>query len=172
VAAIDASINEQHRAISILTDRCAAFERQVRQLDNERLEAERTAAVTKLERAFERRLAIAVELEEAVKRMGDLWADLLDSRETALAHWPEMFRRPPAEALRSRQMEREPSWLLFAAGRPVMGITRLPAPSNVGLGVTGVSPKSLSGCVDEEHTSILEVLRNRPLPETQDEQAA
>jgi hypothetical protein len=164
VAAIDVSINEQHTAIGILSDRCAALVRQVRALDCAQLEAERTAAIAELEKGFAKRHKLALEVEEAVKVLGDAWAALLDSREPALAHWPEIFPRPPAEVLRSRQMERELSWALFAAGRPSMGVCRLPAPSNTGLGVAGVSPKSLAGCVDEEHAAILETLRNRPLP--------
>jgi hypothetical protein len=115
VAAIDASINEQHRTISILTDRCTALARQVWQLDLERREAERTAAIAELEKGFAKRHKLALEVEAAVKVLGDAWAALLDSREAALAAWPEMFPRPPAEVLRSRAMEREMSW---AKSRP------------------------------------------------------
>jgi hypothetical protein len=172
IAAIDQKIADQHRTISILSDKCAALHRQVRALDHEQLEAERQSAVGKLEAAFKKRRAIALELEEAVARLGDLWCQLLESREPALEHWPDLFPRPPSEVLRSRQMERELSWALFAAGRPQMGITRLPAPGNVGLGVTGVSPKGIAGCVQEEHDAILEVLRSRPLPADTEEEIA
>jgi hypothetical protein len=164
VAAVDAAMQAEHRTIGILRDRTEALARQVRQLEHEQRERERDAAIVELEKGFAKRHKLALEVEAAVKVLGDAWAALLDSRETALAAWPEIFPRPPAEVLRSRQMERELSWALFAAGRPVMGITRLPAPSNVGLGVTGISPKGIAGCVDEEHGAILQVLRNRPLP--------
>jgi hypothetical protein len=172
VAAIDQQLAEVHRTIGILSDRCAALHRQVRALDNEQLEAERQSAVGKLEAAFKKRRAIALELEEAVARLGDLWCQLLESREPALEHWPNLFPRRPAEVLRSRQMERELSWALFAAGRPQMGVTKLPAPGNVGLGVTGISPKGIAGCVQEEHDAILQVLRERALPTETTEEAA
>jgi hypothetical protein len=172
VAAINQQLAEVHQTIGILGDRVAALHRQVRALDHEQLEAERQSAVGKLEAAFKKRRAVAAELEEAVTRLGDLWAELLDSRETALAAWPEIFPRPPAEVLRSRQMERELSWALFAAGRPHMGVSRLPAPNNVGLGVTGISPKGIAGCVQEEHDAILQVLRERALPIETTEEAA
>jgi hypothetical protein len=136
------------------------------QLDLERREAERTAAIAELEKGFAKRHKLALEVEAAVKVLGDAWAALLDSREAALAAWPEMFPRPPAEVLRSRAMEREMSWALYAAGRPVMGTCKIPAPGNIGLGVTGISPKGLAGVVEEEHSNILESLRMQPLPAT------
>jgi hypothetical protein len=172
VAAIDQQLADQHRTISILTDRCSALARQVWQQDHERREAERTAAIAELEKAFKKRVAVAVELEEAVERLGFLWCQLLDSREPSLSAWPEMFPRPPAEALRSRQMERELSWALYAAGRPVMGVCKLPSPGNIGLGVTGISPKGIAGVVEEEHANILESLRAQPIPNVETDEAA
>ena len=164
VAAIDASINEQHRTISILTDRCTALASQVWQQDHERREAERTAAVSKLEAAFQKRVAIAAELEKSVQQTGSLWRQLLESREPCLEFWPEeLFPRPPAAVLQSRQMERELSYLLFACAGTVFGVSRLPAPMSPP-GVAGLSPKGLAGCVQEEHANILENLRNAPLP--------
>ena len=54
-----------------------------------------------------------------------------------------------------------------------MGDCRLPAPGNIGLGVTGISPKGIAGVVEEEHANILESLRNAPLPdEVEQEEAA
>ena len=172
VAGIDASIDQQHKAIAALTDRCAALAQQVWQQDYERREAERTAAIAKLEVAFQKRVAIAADLEKAVQHMGDLWLQLLDSREPCLASWPdELFPRPPAEVLRSRQMERELSYLLFACSGTVFGVSRLPAPINPP-GVQGLSPEGLIGVVNKECNSILENLRNAPLPTEIDEEVA
>ena len=174
VAAIDQQLADQHRTITILIDRCQALANQVWKLDHERREAERTAAIAELESGFDKRHKLALEVEAAVTVLGDAWAALLDSREDALKAWPEIFPRPPAEVLRSRQMERELSWALYAAGRPVMGVCKLPTPGNIGLGVTGVSPKGIAGVVEEEHANILVSLRMQPIPNEveQEEEAA
>ena len=52
VAAIDQQLADQHRTITILTDRCQALANQVWKLDHERREAERTAAIAELEKGF------------------------------------------------------------------------------------------------------------------------
>lgn len=62
---------------------------------------------------------------------------------------------------------------MFACAGTVFGVSRLPSPNSIGLGVTGVSPKGIAGVVDEEHSNILSSLRNAPLPdETEQDEAA
>jgi hypothetical protein len=174
VATIDASLDEVHKTIRILNDRVAAQANLVWLQDNEQRERERGQAIEKLQLGFAKRYKLALELEAAVKVLGEAWSALLGSRETALAAWPEMFPRPPAEVLRSRQMERELSWQMFSCAGAEWGQSRLPSPNNVGLGVTGISPKGIAGVVAEEHANILESLRSQPLPEpsTIEEEAA
>jgi hypothetical protein len=175
VAAIDQQLADQHRVISILSDRCAALARQVWQQDHERCEAERTAALAELEKSFAKRHRLALELEAAVKVLGDTWDALLNSREQALAAWPDQFfARPSFDTLQKNTMAKEFAWALYAAGRPtaVTGC-KIPTPTNAGLGVAGLSPQGIAGSVAIEHAAIIEVLRNAPLPdETEQEEAA
>ena len=78
VASIDQQLADQHRTISILTDRCTALARQVWEQDHARLEAERTAAIARLSAGFEKRRKLALELEAAVEKLGATWAALLE----------------------------------------------------------------------------------------------
>jgi hypothetical protein len=174
VAAIDASINEQHKAISILTDRSAALARQVAQQKYAQRERDRDAAIDALQKDFARRHKLAQEVEEAVARFGSLWDELLNSREIALKNWPDqLFDRPSAGTFRSAALARELQWLLYSAGKPAgLRPCSIPAPSNAGLGIQGISPLGLSGAVAAEQEALIELLRSKPLPTEIDEEIA
>jgi hypothetical protein len=174
VAAIDLQLTDQHRVINVLADHVAAWHRQVRQLDHEQLEAERTAAIDELQKGFDRRLKLAHEVEAAVNHFGELWDRLLNSREDALKAWPEQFfARPPAETLQSMSIVRELQWLLYASGKPTgLRACSIPAPSNAGLGIQGISPKGIAGAVAAEQEALIEILKNKPLPVVDGEEAA
>ena len=167
VAAIDQQLADQHRTITILTDRCNALANQVWQLDHERREAERTAAIAELEKGFAKRHKLALEREAAVKVLGDTWDALLNSREDALKAWPDQFfARPSFDTLQKNTMAKEFAWALYAAGRPTaMTGCKIPTPTNAGLGISGISPQGIAGSCAIEHAAIIEVLRNAPLPD-------
>lgn len=116
IAPLDQKISDQHRALKVHQDRVSALKVQQRREHLEQLGRERDAAVAMLEKAFAKSQAKAVELEAAVKILGDTLFELLEEREAAFEAWPENLTRPNYELLHRSNVIKELGWALFAAG--------------------------------------------------------
>src|SRR5215471_4330284 len=164
IAALDQKISDQHRALKVHQDRVSALQAQQRREHHEQLKRERDAAVATLEEAFSKSNAKAIGLEAAVKVLGDTLFELLFAREAAFAAWPENLPRPSYQVLRSSNLLKELGWALFAAGRPTaMEPCRIPAPNNIGLGIAGIEPKGIAGCIETEQSAIVDLLKGAPI---------
>jgi hypothetical protein len=171
IQAIDQKISDQFRVLAVHKDRVTALKAQARREQYDQLERERDAQVAALEQKFAASQAKAQELEATVKRMGDLYFELLELREQAFLAWPAMLPRPSYELLHKSTLPREFSWALYAAGRPTaMSPCHIPNPSNQGLGVQGISPLGISGAIEAEQAAIVELAKAEPitLPEQED----
>ena len=85
IASLDQKISDQQRALKVHHDRVTALQSQQRREHIARLEQERAETVASLEKAFTKSHAKAVELEAAVKVLGDTLFELLEAREVAFA---------------------------------------------------------------------------------------
>ena len=169
---VEKLIAEQTAVARTRADQIRALEEQLRREHLAEVERQRAAAITGLERKFAAREALAAEVEEKARSFAAAWLELLDSRAAALADWPEAFPRPRQDDLRSR-VDRECPWFLFGLGKPTaISGCRIPAPSNEGLGVTGIVPKGIAGAIEEEHANLLHRLRSLPLPDVEHLEAA
>jgi hypothetical protein len=169
----DAELAALERQISIHQDRIVALNAQLRREHIEEVAKRRQAAIEVLEQKFAKRQALAVEVEAAVKHLGDVWAALLASRTTIVSDWDDtVFPRPRQDDLKSR-IDRECAWALWSAGRPTaLSPCKIPAPSNEGLGIIGIHPRGIAGAIDLEHQVMLDRLRNLPLPDGKPEMEA
>jgi hypothetical protein len=166
VERVDHEIAQQRRTISILDDRIAALEAELERQRVEALERERAAAIAVLEKRFAKRVELAREVEKALEVFASRWHELLDSRADIIgAEWPSALPHPVFGELQSR-IDKELAWALYSAGRPAaLRPCSIPAPTNAGLGITGVHAKGLAGAVQLEHEGLLARLRNLPLPD-------
>jgi hypothetical protein len=164
IAALDRQIETAHRTAAIHIDRINALSAEVAELERERREAARAMAIDVIAKRLAERDRLGAELENAVRKVGDLYFALLGSGDVA-ADWPPSFPAPrpnfgliPVDSIR-----KEMGWLLFSVGRPTAGKTALPGPDNTGLGVTGINPQGLAACVAGHSATLLELLRMAPL---------
>jgi hypothetical protein len=172
VQILDAQIATSRQTLAILADKIVALEAQLRREEIEAIAKQRAAAIEVLERKFADRLKLAEAVEVAVKTLGDAWEALLNSRSDIVEGWPADFERPAEGDLRSR-IDREMAWALFGAGKPAaLRPCSIPAPSNIGLGIAGISAKGIAGAIKLEHDVMLDRLRNLPLPDAEPKEAA
>jgi hypothetical protein len=122
--------------------------------------------IAEMQKAFAAREKLARDVEVAVEKLGEVWDRLLKSRAEIITDWPsDLFPMPRQDQLKSR-IDRELAWSLWAAGRPgAMRPCAIPAPSNEGLGVAGISPRGIAGAIAQEHETVLAELRALPLPD-------
>jgi hypothetical protein len=167
VQILDRQIEAAHQTLGILVDKIVALEAQLAHEKVEAIAKQRAAAIEVLERKFAERLKLAEAVEAAVKNLGDTWEALLHSRSDIVEGWPDEFERPLEADLRSR-IDREFAWALFGAGKPnALKPCSIPAPSNIGLGVAGISAKGIAGAIKVEHDVMLDRLRSLPLPDAE-----
>ena len=170
VQAIDRKIEEQRRAAQIHRDRIVLLDGECRAQAAERRERKREASLKVIEKKLADREALALKLEESIKRTGDLYFELTGSASIA-QDWPFREPSPRFGFIDIDGVKRELGWALFSAGRPIGGRSLLPAATNAGIGVTGISPAGIAGLVAERSRSLLLQLREMPLDEDADEQA-
>ena len=126
VQAIDRRIEEQRRAAQIHRDRIVLLDGECRAQAAERRERKREAAVKVIERKLADREALALKLEESIKRTGDLYFELIGSASIS-QDWPFREPSPRFGFIDIDGVKRELGWALFSAGRPIGGRSLLPA---------------------------------------------
>lgn len=165
VAAIDAldrQIEALRRTVGILNDRAAALAGECAELERERRERQRAAAIAVIEKKLAVRNAIAAELEAKVKEMGDLYFALLNAENIA-ANWPFAPPSPNFGLVDVAGIRRELGWLLYSIGRPIGGRSLFPEATSAGLGVAGISPAGLGASVDGKSKHTIAILRTAPI---------
>jgi hypothetical protein len=171
---LDLAIADQFRVLAVHKDRVTALKAQARREQIDQLTKARDEQIAAMETKFSASQAKAQELESTVEKLGNLLFELLERREQAFLAWPEMLPRPSYELLHKSTLFREVAWALYSAGRPSsMTPCRIPAPSNEGLGVQGISPKGIAGAIAAEQSAIIELAKAEPvtLPDEQEDAA-
>jgi hypothetical protein len=155
---IDRQIAEAKSTVTILSDRITALDDECLKAARAGRESQRTAALSLIERKLKSRVKVARELDEAIKLVGRLYFELLDSQSFA-TDWPFTPPYPKFGDVDKTAIQKETGWALFSAGRPVSGVTALPGPSNNGLGITGISAKGIAGAVEQHNARLIELLQ-------------
>jgi hypothetical protein len=175
IVEIDKQIVATERAIRISQDRLAALDAALKEEHRAQRQREHEAAMAAFTKATVRPRMLAADLEKCIQQLGDLLDRLLESREEVFASWPETLVRPSFETFHQSSLMKEIAWSLYAAGKPTaMSGCRIPSPSNSGLGISGVSPAGIGGCINNEFDAIVSLLKNaaaRDLAEQHDEAA-
>jgi hypothetical protein len=168
VAALDRQIRAQHEAAGIHRDRIAALKAEVRrqaQLAADQKNAERVGAT---EKALHARDATAVQLQTAISDFGRLYFELIDQNLEISRLWHMSHNAHRVGLLSEALVARETSHAMFAVGRPHNGVTRLPSPGNVGLGVTGdTSGGTLAERIAGASADLLEMIKAVAQPEAE-----
>lgn len=171
VAALDEQIRAQHVGAGIHRDRIVALKAEVRRQELEALDRQHGLKIAATEKAVLDRDAIAAKLETAIGDFGRLYFELIDQNVEIARLWGFSDNARRVGALGESIVAREVSHTLFAVGRPRNGISRLPAPGNVGLGVTGdTSGGTLAERLAGASAALLEMIRT--VPTNIDEEAA
>jgi hypothetical protein len=137
VATLDREIAAQHQTAGILRDRIEALHGEVRRQGQLAADRERADRIAVTETALRDRDAIAVKLETSIADMGRLYFELIDQNLVISRLWGMSNNALRVGALGESIISREVSHSMFAAGRPRGGVSRLPAPATVGLGIVG-----------------------------------
>ncbi|KJC59903.1 hypothetical protein UP10_14500 [Bradyrhizobium sp. LTSPM299] len=172
IAALDKQIAAAAAAVGIHADRITAFRGEVRRQQQQAADRDSAERVAATETALCERDATAVKLETAIVDMGRLYFELIDQNLAISRMW-----RMSAAALRTGLLgealiARETSQAMFAAGRPRNGVSRLPAPGNVGLGITGdTNTGTLAERIATASSDLLEMIRGVPSTLPDDEAA-
>ena len=96
--------------------------------------------------------------------MGRLYFELIDLNLGISRQWGMSTNALRTGVLVESLLAREVSHALFAAGRPRNGISRLPSPGTIGLGVTGdMSGGTLSERIAGASAALLEMIRAAPM---------
>jgi hypothetical protein len=137
VDALDRLLETQQRAIHTHQDRIEALQAEIRRQAQLKADRELADRVASTEKALAERDAIAVKLEAAIRDFGGLYFEMIDKNLEISRQWGMSNNALRAGLLGEALLAREVSHALFAVGRPRGGVSRLPAPGTVGLGVTG-----------------------------------
>ncbi len=163
---IGEKIAAAERRLGVHRDRVEALKREVRRVEQERLDRERAALIAETERAIVKRDEKAAELETAIRDMGRLYFELIDQNQVIARQWSMSSTALRVGLLGEALVAREVSHALFAVGRPQGGICRLPAPDNVGLGIAGANAAgSFAERIAGASRDLLEMVRAIPQPE-------
>ena len=170
VRGIDNQIDQATRDAGVLDDRTAALELIVRERATEERERLRQAALVEVQKRLDAQVKLAVEVEDAVKLLGERWGKLLQWRSAILRGWPEGLPLPPAGAfVDQRGLIRELAVGLHEAGRPRWDKpTSIPnsAPS---IPVAGLEPRGLSAFVREAGAAFIARMRSTRVQPTGDD---
>jgi hypothetical protein len=120
-------------------------------------EQQRGKAIAAIKQKLKRREQIASDLQNAIERVGQLYADLT-ARDEAEQHWPFPLRGG-GFALDMHGVRREVAWLLHG----LVNQFGLPPASSAGLGVTGISAQTIPGVVSQQNESIISRLELTPI---------
>jgi hypothetical protein len=171
VRGVDREITGIAEDIGIYRQRIAKLEEELR--DQRHAQRERTKAkqIAKLERILAKRSAIAHELQEAIKRMGDLFFELAEMRSEAVNAWPSGLPAPTFKTLQGTTLMLEIAWALHYAGRPTaMAGSKLPKASAMP-GVAGVNQVGIGAAAEAEGQALIATLRRTPLAKVVDDVA-
>jgi hypothetical protein len=160
VQSLDKAADAERAARAILADKAKALAEECRKLTYASREKDRRAAIEKIKGKLKRREQIAADLQHAIERVGELYTQLT-TRDEAEQHWG--FPRPGGgfAVLDLYSVRREVAWLLHG----LVNQFGLPSPSSAGLGVTGISARTIPGVVSQQNESIISRLSVVPIGE-------
>jgi len=158
VRRIERAQDEERRTIAIYSDRLGALDVELRRERQEQRERERGVAIEKIQKRLAARDVLAVELEAAICKVGELYFALADSDNVA-HDWPGPAPRPGFGAINLDELRREVGWAMFSAGRPIGGRSLFPNGTNAGLGITGIHPRGVAAAVAEHSRALIDQLR-------------
>jgi hypothetical protein len=172
VDALDRLIETQQRAIRTHHDRISALNAEMQRQAQFKADRELADRVASTEKALRERDATAVKLEAAIRDFGGLYFDLIDKNLEISRQWGMSNNALRAGLLGEALLAREVSHALFAVGRPRGGVSRLPAPGTVGLGITGDdSSGGLADRIAAASGALLDMIRAIPARAPEDEAA-
>ena len=156
VRRIDQEIAALEKTVAIHQDRLRALSDQLKDERQARREEDRLAAIKIIEKKLAQREELATELEAAIRKVEECYFALIGFPGIA-ADWP-FAMTPGFGRIDLRGIQKEVSWAMYSAGRPINGHSRLPAGKSLDLGVAGIKPESISGLVARENRQIIEGL--------------
>jgi DNA anti-recombination protein RmuC len=134
VVTIDYAIAAERANAEIYGDRIKALLEECRKQEYQSREDRRTKAIARIAARLKKREELAEKLQAMLPTFGRLYSELTAQDGDLELEWP--FGRPGHgfSQIDRKTVDREISWLLFGLTRE----HRLPEPSSIGLGVTGV----------------------------------
>jgi hypothetical protein len=171
IRGLDREIIEIEADCGIYQQRIAKLEEEIRDQHHAQRERTKDKQIAKLERILANRSAIAHELQDAIKRMGDLFFELAEMRSEVINAWPGGLPPPTFKTLQGTVVMMETSWALWYAGRPTaMSGSKLPKPSAMP-GVAGVNQVGIGAAAEAEGQALIATLRRTPLAKVVDDVA-
>jgi hypothetical protein len=157
VVTIDKAIEAESANAVICQDRIKALQEECRRNEYASREAKRKQAIGKISAALKRREQIASDLQAAIERVGELYAQLTERDEVEMA-WPFPLRGGGL-TLDLHGVHKEISWALHG----LIHGCRLPPPSSAGLGVSGITAQGIDGVVRQQNGAIISRLEVTPI---------
>ncbi len=171
VKQIDAGIISEENNISIYQDRLRLLTEEQKQNRRDEREQNRTDAVKRIAPPLDQRQKIAADLENAIKKMSDLWFALAEFPSPVAANWAFPMQ-PGFGKFDIADLNREMALALYAAARPVQGRLRMPQAASLDTGVAGRSAEGMANVVARQNQNLLAALRSAPLGDEESEAAA
>ena len=132
------------KTVAIYQDRLRALSDQLKDERQARREEDRLAAIKIIEKKLAQREELATELEAAIRKVEECYFALIGFPGIA-ADWP-FAMTPGFGRIDLRGIQKEVSWAMYSAGRPINGHSRLPA---------GRVPDPRRCCIKPESSRVL-----------------
>ena len=134
-------------------------------------EQNRADAVKRIAPPLDQRQKIAADLENAIKKMSDLWFALVEFQSPVAGNWAFPMQ-PGFGKFDIADLNREMALALYAAARPVQGRLRMPQAASLDTGVAGRSAEGMANVVARQNQNLLAALRSAPLGHDDEESEA
>jgi hypothetical protein len=119
VLAADRALAEARVEASIYRDRIATLEATVAEEQAAEQAKQYAAAIAVIEKRLTDQVALAGEVEQAVRTLGDRWNKLINWRQSIISGWPEGLPLPRSTDFQNlRDLRRELGVALWSAGNP------------------------------------------------------
>ena len=170
VRRIDKEIAALETTIAIHQDRLKALSDQLKSERHGQREEDRQDAIRVIESKLKKREALASKLEAAIKTVEECYFALVEFPGIT-GDWP-FAMSPGFGRIDLRGINREVSFALYGASRPIEGKPRMPSGSALNLGVAGIRPEGIAGLVARENREIIETLHITSLGRDDDKSEA